>query len=480
MRLGKILFGLGIIASLSIPAFSLKAETTSVEEKVSIIDTTALKEILDSQGRQMISKVLNQLGLPPLLKIPISNALNALYTEALCYLKTPQYSINLELPYSIDIPLSCSNIRISFAPFYREILQNANDLTGGVIEEGKRCLNGDITACKQIAKRNRVSYQSVENGIFTNDVAYVKGLASPNYANETKAQIERNYQNTIKALSQPSIQSTPKNVVVNNVSPVARMNAENEAGKSTGELIKWGNVKNIPQPLIPYYNFVANKQFLRDTVIQALQERIQQERTELARLWSTMRAYCDTEWNVKTIPPVRGSIGNILGERKGVQQFAQVVKEITGEFKEENICRVKTSSSEILARASKNLPVVRGCCCCDAIPAIHSAKSEVISQIHIATRQVETAIDRVGNMLANVISEEAYRTREQINADSQAIEASIRKALCLKAQLAYQRNKLQLLNLEVQVAQLRVLYSILNSKEMGEFKKKLIEKRQVY
>ena len=70
MRLGKILFGLGIIASLSIPAFSLKAETTSVEEKVSIIDTTALKEILDSQGRQMISKVLNQLGLPPLLKTP--------------------------------------------------------------------------------------------------------------------------------------------------------------------------------------------------------------------------------------------------------------------------------------------------------------------------------------------------------------------------------------------------------------------------
>ena len=102
------------------------------------------------------------------------------------------------------------------------------------------------------------------------------------------------------------------------------------------------------------------------------------------------------------------------------------------------------------------------------------------AHIETAKREIETTIDRVGNMIADVISQEEYRTRQQINADSQAIADTLKQMMCLRSQLEFQRNKLQLLQLEVEVAKLQVLYSLLNKEEMKEYKEKLKQLRKQY
>ena len=465
------------IATLSI-SYSASPEINTT--RVVIVNPNAIKEQvlnkLDAQARNFINDILNKMGMPPILKTPMSKVLYSLYEEVLCRIPNPLLSpLEAELPTSISVPLSCSSFTISFSPIYKQILETADGLSGGTTKLANRCLNGDLNACKELAKKNQISTSKILEEKNKNDVAYTKGLGKPPFEQRNREEINKEYQNTVKALSLPSVESTPEQVIVNEVSETARMNAERDAGKSTGELLNWGknDTQNIPKPLIPYYRYVAEKQFTRNAVIQALQERIKQERVELARLQSAIRAYCDKEWQIKTIPPVRGggSIGSLLGKGQREKIFENLLasKKINVE---------KTLQNAILARIKENLPVVRGCCC--PIPQIESAKDSVNSHIEVAKREIEGTIERVGNMLANVISEEEYRTRQQINADSQAMSDSLKQTLCLKAQLDFQRNKIELLQLEVEVAKLQVLYSLLNKEEMKEYKEKLKTLRKMY
>lgn len=443
-------------------------------KKVIIINPNSIKDqVLDELDRQIqsaINAIGEQINLPPLLKKPFSQVMNSLYQEILCRIPNPQFnSLIAQLPTSITIPLSCSEIRIGFSPFYKAILESADDLTGGATSDMRDCLRGNLNACKRVSQTHQISIEKIMLSTESNDVMYVKGLGYPNFANKTRSEIENEYKNTVKSLSQPSVESTPESVVVNGVSSSARISAEKEAGKSTGELIKWGKGDtNIPKVLIPYYNYIATKQFTRNVVIQALQERIQQERVKLARLQSAIKAYCDKTFNIKTIPPVRkGSITSLIGK---VKQALKIAVNKTAEK--------LPLKKEILARLNANQPVVRGCCC--PIPQIESAKDSVNAHIETAKREIESTIDRVGNMIADVISQEEYRTRQQINADSQAIADTLKQMMCLRSQLEFQRNKLQLLQLEVEVAKLQVLYSLLNKEEMKEYKEKLKQLRKQY
>ena len=475
MSLKKGLIGLALI----VPITSF-GEVKVSKETITIVDPQAIaNQVLnriENQASSLLDEFLNSLGLPPLLKTPVSEIFRSLYSEILCRIPTPQFSpATIQIPDGINIPLSCSNIWISFDPFYKQALETADDLDGGTLKDMHRCLKGDLNACKEVAERNEVSTSKVVEAKKKNDVAYAKGLGYPPYEMEQRKKIEQNYTQTVNALSKPSVESSPKGVVINGVSEKARLNAERKAGKSTGELLNWGreDTQNMPKPVIPYYRYIADKQFTRNSVIQALQERIRQERRELARLQSAIRAYCDEEWNIKTIPPVRGGIGGLFGKER--------VKNIyTDLLSPQRINVVQYVKNEILARVNKNQPVVRGCCCCDAIPAIESARDSVNAHIETAKREIEATIERVGNMIADVISQEEYRTRQQINADSQAISDNIKKTLCFKAQLDFQRNKLQLLQLEVEVAKLQALYSILNKEEMKEYKEKLKTLRKIY
>lgn len=449
--------------SLTIFGFAFGQEVKITYSQVQIIDTKALSDALISSSNSFIDELLSGLGLPPVLKEPIDSIVKSLYKEFLCKVKTPSFSLEKKLPASVSIPLSCSQVSISFSPFYKEILENADSLSGGVVDLARKCFKGDLKACEELAKKNNTSPEEVKKGIVKNDVMFAKGIGQENLADKGREQIEQEYQNRVNTLSKPSVDSTnPKGAVLNNVVGDARFSAESEASTSTGELLSWGKEysKNFPPQVKPYYNYIANKQLMRKTVIEALRQRIKEERANLVRLASEVRAWCNKEWNINTIPPVRGGI--VFGNPQTLYALTRGGK-LPIVFTSEN----------------STFPLTRGCPCCSC-ECVEIAKNSVKAKIESAKREVENTIERVGNMLADVISAEEYRTRQQINAVGQGITDALKQTMCFRARLELQRNQLQLLQLEVAVAQLQVLYSQMNKEEMKEYKTKLKELRLNY
>jgi hypothetical protein len=437
---GDYIGGGGGITTPHPPDFSAGSPAVGTST-ITVVDTMALtNQIENSVGNSVgnfFDSLLASLGLPKELKTPVDSIMKAIYQEILCRIKLPDFSYNIKLPSSVSVPLSCSRVYISFSPVYKRVLETSNDITGGMLDDAKACLKGDLKACKQVAERNRISFQKLKSEIAENNTPFIKGASQENLADQNQEQIRKEYQNRVNSLAKPTVDTTnPKGVVVNNVSQDARFGAENEASSSSGELLGWGKeyTKNLPPASKPYYNYIANKQLQRKIVIQALRQRVKQMRVQLARLASEVRAWCNTEWNIKTIPPVRGGGG--IG---GIQN--------------------------ILTR-----------CCCDC-SCVWSAEKSVNSHIEAAKREIENTIERVGNMIADVISAEHYRTRQQINAVGQGITDALKKTMCLQARLELQRNEIQLLQLEVELAKLQAEYSNLNDKEMKEFKQKMIELR---
>jgi hypothetical protein len=442
---------------------------------VQVVNTKALTDAIKYKANSAVENVINQifaqLNIPSFIKEPLEDFTKDLYCDLLLQLKIPSFSLWVDIPQSLTIPnpSGCGSTTIRFSRVFKEVFGNSRGLNGGVIETARRCLNGDLSACKKLAKEKGYTPEKVVKEKVSNNVMFVKGLAQEDIASKTPHQVEDEYVNRVKSLSQPTVDPTnPQGVVRNNAVEEARFGVEKEASSSTSELMVWGKEysRNFPPQVQPYYNYVANKQLARRTVIESLRERIKQERLRLAKLAGEVRAYCNSEWDVKTIPPVRStsSISNLIGE---LSQPIQLTEEV-----EANLLK-PDPNDPILARLEKGLPTVRGCCC--SCTCVWSAKNSINSHIETAKREIENTIERVGNMLADVISEEHYRTRQQINAGLQALESSLRKVLCMQAKIELQRETVQLLQLEVTVAQLETFYTFVNDKEMEQYRKKLKE-----
>jgi hypothetical protein len=434
-----------VLLSLSFFGLAFSQDVNVNMSQVQLIDTQALtNEIMgkfEGKLHGLLESWLSDLGLPPELKAPADQIVQALYQEILCRIRTPRFHLEIPLPDSVTIPLPCSQVNIGFSPIYKKILSKANTLTGGLIDTAQKCINGDLDSCKSLAKEKGVPEEEVKKKRIQNDVMYEKGLGQEDLAEKKNEEIKKEYEKRVNTLSKPSVDTTnPKGVVKNDVVQDARFSAENEASSSTGELLGWGKeyTKNFPKQVKPYYNYIANEQLMRKTVIQALRQRIKEERTELVRLASEVRAWCNKEWEIKTLPPVREEA--VLG------------------FEPSNFYAVLT----------------RGGCPCSAISSyVKNAKNDVKAKIEEAKREIEHTIERVGEMIANTISAEAYRTRQQINAVGQGISDSLKQTMCFRARLEFQRNKLLLLDMEIKLAELQAIYSMLNNEEMKEYKGKL-------
>jgi hypothetical protein len=379
-----------------------------------------------------------------IVDIPVGQLLVNVWNGISC--KIPAFrgqlqGLDLNLPSRISVRLPCNTVYVDFTPDWTRVINRITTSINGYIPDWfGRCLHNptDPTCVKMGYYKLLESYNSFNS-------MRVQGEAFKKYSEETNEEINEEVKRDGKSLSQdilPVVSSGGVNAY--NV-PVlkADLGTMKEAGSSIGKLSypDRKQVESLPEDAKAVYAFVVGKQVAREKVIQMFQNRINGLFQELFALKQTIDSYCQTPVKgVQVIPP---SIGGV------------------------SITKVDLGKLKRLA--------VNRCCCCDAIPAVHEAKSEVITRLNAMDTHIATAIEKASLQISKTISTEAYKTRLQIHNEFMNLQANEKAYRCMEIKLEYLKVKTQIYNLMMQLAQLETMYANLSNAEKREMERQMNE-----
>jgi hypothetical protein len=444
--LASIGVGIGLLSGVA-QAQSQNVQVSSSNYKVLtgiVWDTRQWSNILNQQIQQFLLNLGGVIN-TPIVSIPLGQLLVNVWNGISC--KIPFFTGNipdlyLQIPSKISVKLPCNTVYIDFTPDWTRLINKVTGSINAFIPDWlEHCIHNptDPMCAKNV-------YRYYVKNYFAFNTLQVQGVAVKQYAQKTNQEINQEIKNDAKSLSQailPTINSNGKNVY--NV-PILKANlgTMKEAGSSTGKLAypDKKQVESLPEPAKTAYAYVVSKQVAREKVIQMFQNRINGLFQELFAIKQTIDSYCQTPIKgVNVIPPTIGGLGGI----------------------------VKVDLDKL-----KNLALNR-CCCCDAIPAIHSAKSVILTRISAMDTHIATEIQKATLEITKTISAEAYKTRLQIHNEFMNLQANEKSYRCMEIKLEYLKVKTQIYNLMMQLAQLETMYANLNSKEKEQLEKQLTE-----
>jgi len=376
-------------------------------------------------------------------EIPIGQILVNVWDGISC--QVPAFSGQMDglekrLPTRISVRLPCKTVWVDFTPEWTKVVNEVTTSINSVLPDWfEKCVHNPTDP--QCAK---TAYWKVIKAYNSFNTMRVEGEGLKEYSEKTNEELNEEVKKDGKSLSQDVLPVATKGEVNAYNAPVLKANlgTMKEAGNSIGKLPypERSQVESLPEDAKALYAFVVKKQVAREKVIQAFQNRIDALFQELFALKQAIDSYCQTPVKgVEVLPP---SIGGIVG-----------------------------ADLESL----KEVAIKRGCCCCDAIPAIKSAKSAVLSRIAAAEANVVTAIEKAALQVSKTISTEAYRTRVQIHNEFMNLQANEKTYRCMTVKLEYLKLKTQIYDLMMQLAQLETMYANLSNAEKAEMKKQLDE-----
>jgi len=467
-----------LIFFLLIGSLSFGVETRVQTSQVTVInfDSNKIASALEDSLYKNVSNVIDEIfgG----VNVPIVNeSLAGLLKNILSGFVCPQYNLpsfskSVTVPSLLEISLPCRTVTVNLSPATSQALSNSN-----LVEIGRN-FDNEIANCIRFPERcenEKVKRLLQVKSPLAN--FELEGISKGNdYADKDIKQVLQEIKDTTKIMSISDVQylkGNPEQVSVNEASQNIRLAKMNEASSSFYGWIAPSKEEfaNENAVLKPYYNAIASKQIARREYIYSLEEILRRERKRLAQIASIVKGVCNAKWKVPVIrKQYLGRIGKptfaFASAKRTVPKVPKRDKNVlniclnTHPMADTNWLDFKTESinPNRIARlfgGGDDCP----CCPCFTIKGyVDEAKAEVLARITEAE-----------HLLASVISNEMYATREQINADAQAIAETLRKIECVKANLEYQRNYLMTLQLETQIATLKAIYSLLNKEEVSTY-----------
>jgi len=472
------LFLLGV-ACLTLSGIS-SAQTGQVSvgtQNVSVIDfngnivSSALEDAFWNSISNIVSSITGGASIP-IINQKLSDLLMQFIEGIICpQFNIPSLSEAVKVPTSITIALPCKNVSVNFSQATSQAISNSNvvkvaksvdETIANCIRHPKQCQNPKVATL--IKSQSPLASMKLE------------GMSSDKqYADKPAEQVNQEVEDTTKIMSVSDVQYLTnkdggEGARLNQSSQNVRLSKMNDASASYGELPSIGkenfSSKSSNELLKPYYNFVASKQIARREYIYALEELLRRERKKLAQIVAMVKGVCNSRWKVPVIQrQYFGFIGNPYKKfakvkkviKQEVSDLKQAVNSLSGCFynAKQNYLDFKVVNLTSRFLGGDECP----CCPCITIQSyVNEAKTEIMARITEAE-----------HLLASVISKEAYAIRQQIDADVRASTEMLKKVECAKAYLEYQRNYLLTLQLELQIAQLKALYSQLNKDELEQY-----------
>lgn len=381
----------------------------------------------------------------PIADIPLGKFLKDVWEGVACKIPVWQgktQSLNAKIPSTLYIKLPCKVVYIDFTP---DIVKMVNKITtkinSYIPDWFEKCIYHPTDP--ECVKNPYRRYYLLEYRNFDN--TYAEGQAKYRYANMTNSQINEEIKRDTKALSQdifPAITKDGKTAYNPNVLK-ADLGVMKDAGSSIGKFAypDKNQAQGLPQNIKTLYAYAVGKQVSREKVIEMFQNRIDNLYQELMAFKNLMDSYCRSDIPAtKVIPPSIGGIGGLVDVEK--------LKKVA----------------------------INRCCCCDAIPAIHSAEHNVISRISIAEANIVKAIEEASLEIRKTIATEEYYTRVQIHNEFMNYQANEKTYRCMRIKLEYLKLKERLYDMMLKLAILETQYAQLNYKE----KEKLIKDSDKY
>jgi hypothetical protein len=448
-------------------------------------DGNKIGDAINDTFQNFIGDLLGQLGQRQQLNIPgADKILEQIFKGLFCpHLDLPNFSKSIQIPSSLSIALPCSTVRLDLSPQIQQAINNSGlpDIGMHTDDRIAACIR-DIKSCnskkffRAIRAKNPIANMELE------------GLSSVNnYSEKPAKQVRQEMETKIDTMSIEDVQylsGEPTKVRVNEASQNLRLNTMQEASSSFYQLPLPSKENFGDQQfaaLKPYYNAIATKQINRKEYVASLIALLKRERQKLAQIEATLKGLCQLKWPVQTIPRqytggyvfknatpslAKAKANNL---KNNIKNISDTEKKLVSSIKEQLIKSVELNDFVSLDIASLNPnKISRSCCecCCNCVK---NAENSVKAKIEAAKNEIERKIEEAAKFLANVISQEQYATRDQINKDFQALYDLMKNLYCTKLYLEYQRNYLMTLQFETEIARLKVLYELLNKDEMEKW-----------
>jgi hypothetical protein len=383
-------------------------------------------------------EILNGLGgigsiSTPIGDIELGKILGDLYSGISCLIPTYKQEgigFNFKLPSSITIPLPCKDVKIYWSGITQEIGSKITGSVNGLVpEKFKKCLKEPLSPdCVKdfVVKQQKREYEKLDDYLLEHNNATA-------YENKSNQEIQQEIANDTKSLSTNVLPvGDGKKNTYNKAILQADLGQMKYAGNSYGKFVypDKKQAQPLPSELKPLYGWAVSKQVAREKVIQTFQNRIDEVLQELNLLKQEIESYCSA--NIKAIPVIPPSMGGV-GSITNLDKFKQIA--------------------------------LNRCCCCDAIPTIHSAEHNVITRIQMAEQSIVQAIHQESFNIRRTIATEEWNTRKQIHNEFMNYQLNLKLQKCLFIKLEYLKIKEKAYDMMLQLAQLEVLYSLLNNQE---------------
>jgi len=368
----------------------------------------------------------------PISNIPLGKFLRNVWEGISCELPSFRGLINgldVKIPSRISIELPCKTVYLDFSQDIRRIINETTTKINGYIPDWfQTCIyNPTNPDCVKIAL----------NYYYAFDGQQIQGMAYQKYANMTNEEINQEIKKDSNALAQDIFPIITKKgeTVYNNQILKADLGIMKEAGNSIGKFVypDKKQVQGLPMNIKTAYAYAVGKQVVREEVIQMFQKRIDALFQELTAFKNVMDSYCGSDIPaVQVIPPSLGSVAY----NNDIEKLKKVA--------------------------------INRCCCCNAIPAIHSAESHTIARISTAETNIITAIRQASLEIRTTIAQEMYNIRVQIHNEFMNYQANEKAYRCLKIKLDYLQLKTKLYDMMLKLAELETDYANLDAKEKKE------------